>query len=178
MCTISEVKKRIMIQQEPHKGAGKILEWIQTYDNVSLKDFPKMEESKRLCIEQQLKQQPNVQEQADWEKIASAKDSFRNDITTAEALRDSLQNYIYKWEQDRPVGNHVDEANKLYVVVDDFILEYWRKIEENAWNSLDINNNNALGEYLKTYPHSSHKAEIDDLFWENINKEILKDYMV
>ena len=175
MSTISEVKKRIMIQQEPHKGAGIVLEWIQTYDNVSLEDFPKMEESKRLYIKQQLSCQPNVQEQAEWEKIALVKDSFRNEIITAETLRDSLQNYIRKWEKDRPVGNHVDEANKLYVVVDDFILEYWRKIEENAWNSLDINNNNALGEYLKKYPHSSHKAEIDDLYWENINKEILND---
>ena len=134
-----------------------------------------MDESKRQYIILQLSSQPNAQEQAEWEKIASVKDSFRNEITTAEALRDSLQNYIHKWEQDRPVGNQVDEANKLYVVVDDFILEYWRKIEEKAWNSLDINDNKALGEYLKTYPHSSHKGEIDDLYWENINKEILKD---
>ena len=175
MNIIPEVKKRIIIQRESNTSAGKILELIQTYDNLTLEDFPNMDESKRQYIILQLSSQPNAQEQAEWEKIASVKDSFRNEITTAEALRDSLQNYIHKWEQDRPVGNHVDEANKLYVVVDDFILAYWRKIEENAWNSLDINNNNALGEYLKTYPHSSHKAEIDDLYWENINKEILKD---
>ena len=175
MNIISEVKKKIIISREPTINPKRILELIQTYDNLELTDFPKMEESKRQYINRLLSSQPNAQEQAEWEKIASVKDSFRNDITTAEVLRDSLQNYIHKWEQDRPVGNHVDEANNLYVVVDDFILEYWRKIEEKAWNSLDINNNNALGEYLNTYPHSSHKAEIDDLYWENINKEILKD---
>ena len=175
MNIIPEVKKRIIIQRESNTSAGKILEWIQTYDNLTLDDFPNMDESKRQYIIQQLSSQPNAQEQAEWEKIASVKDSFRNEITTAEVLRDSLQSYINKWKQDEPVGNHVDEATKLYVVVDDFILEYWRKIEENAWNSLDINNNNALREYLKKYPQSSHKAEIDDLYWENINKEILKD---
>lgn len=175
MSTLPEAKKKIIIQREPSTGAAKILELIQAFDNLSLDDFPNMEKTKRKQIEQQLNSMPNSQEQAEWGSIVNAKDNFRNDVATAEALLESLKNYIHAWEGSRPVGNHVDEANALYAEVEDHVKAYWQKVEENAWNTLDIDNNGALLSYLDKYPHSSHKAEIDDLYWANLNKENLAD---
>lgn len=175
MNTLPEAKKRIIIQREPNTSATKILELIQTYDNLDLKDFPKMEESKRQYISLQLNSQPNAQEQSEWSKIETLKENYSNNITNADSILEDLKSYITKWEGSRPVGNHVDEANKLYEEVEDYIQSYWKGVEEGAWNSLDIDNNTALLDYLEKYPHSSHKAEIDDLYWTNMNKENLSD---
>ena len=71
MNIIPEVKKRIIIQRESNTSACKILVLIQSYDNLTLEDFPNMDESKRQYIILQLSSQPNAQEQAEWEKIAS-----------------------------------------------------------------------------------------------------------
>lgn len=174
MSTLLEPKKRVLIQRENAYSAARILELIQTYENLSLDDFPNMDDSKRQFIEEQLKHTPNKNEQLEWGNIIREK-NYRNNINIAESLLESLRCYIQKWENERPEGNHVNDANELYDEVDDFIKNYWRDIEENAWNNLDIDSNIALLNYLKEYPHSSHMADIDDLYWSNINKEILSE---
>lgn len=175
MPRLEDIKKKILIQREPTMGINKILEFIQKYDNVSLQDFPAMEPSKRDEIQKLLNSQPNVQEQAEWSDILVAKDTYQTDISVAESFLEALDSYIQHWDQSRPVGNHVDDANVLYNTVNQHIQTYYRQIEQNDWDNLDIDSNQALVSYLNKYPHSSHKSEIDDLYWANINKEVMTE---
>lgn len=175
MAILPETKKRIVIQKEPNTSAAKIIDLIQTYDNLDVIDFPKMDDSKRQYIENFLNSQPNAAEQNEWQEIESFKQNYRLSVEVAESLLDKVGSYIRKWEGSRPVGNHVDEANTLYDDVESCIRDFRSGLEIKDWECLDIDNNYALLEYLLKYPQTTHKREIDDLYWANINKETISE---
>ena len=175
MATLPEVKKRIIIQKEPNTSAAKIIDIIKNFDNISLDDFPKMDSTKREFIQEELRKGPRPAEQNEWKEIERSRGNYDSSIDAAEAFLSQIGNYIRNWEGSRPEGNHVNEANSLYDEVESYIQQYNNGIEEKDWNNLDIDNNYALLEYLTKYPKTSHKKDIDDLYWSNVNKEIVSD---
>lgn len=175
MATLPEAKKKIIIQREPNTSAAKILELMLTYDNISLADFPGMDPTKRDFIQKGLNGRPRPEEQNEWGKIEAEKTTYNKGMRAAESFLKSIKDYIEKWEGIRPPDNHVDEANRLYDEVDAFITNIKKQEEEADWNDLNIDDNNALLNYLTKYPVSPHKNEIDDLYWANTNKEDLSE---
>ena len=175
MATLPEVKKRIIIQKEPNTSAAKIIDIIKNFDNISLDDFPKMDSTKREFIQEELRKGPRPAEQNEWKEIERSRGNYDSNIDAAEAFLSQIGNYIRNWEGSRPEGNHVNEANSLYDEVESYIQQYNNGIEEKDWNNLDIDNNYALLEYLTKYPKTSHKKDIDDLYWSNVNKEIVSE---
>lgn len=177
MPTITESKKKLIIQREPSVSAQKILEAILEFDNLDLSDFPNMAEDKRLWIQEQLNSQPNPSEQNQWIEIeANAQPYINAEVlpgTTQEAdrLAAVIEDYIRNWEGKRPSGNHVDEANVIFNKVLSLIEKERIRQEENDWSRVDINSKSSLIDYLRTYPDSVHKNEIDDLYWDATNQE-------
>ena len=98
---------------------------------------------------------PDAQEQQEWSAIMprlKQKD---------EALKQLLDSYVSHWEASMPLGNHVDEAKKVIAEIDSLL-------EDNAWDELDKNDSDALAAYLRKYPATSHKAEIDNYLWATV----------
>lgn len=159
MNELTDMQKRQIISREPHININKILEYIQTYSNLSLDDFPNMSPDRRKYIEDTINSMPNPQEQAEWNAI----DAMRN--TPTRQLLDMIEAYIRRWEGSRPNGNHVDEANTLYKHVEEELRKAQEKIEEDDWLKVDPMSKTSLLGYLQKYPNTVHKDEIDDSFW-------------
>ena len=175
MNTITEAKKKIIIQREPSTNVNKILEAIMLYDNLSLSDFPDMAEDKRKYIQEQLNNRPNPSEQREWDDISNKIGVYTNSLAEAENLLHAISQYIRNWEGSRPSGNHVNEANTLYDEVDSFVKKKKIEEEEEDWAKVNIDSNKDLIGHLNKYPNSVHKQEIDDLCWDNTNKENISD---
>ena len=159
MNELTDMQKRQIISREPHININKILEYIQTYSNLSLDDFPNMSPDRRKYIEDTINSMPNPQEQAEWNAI----DAMRN--TPTRQLLDMIEAYIRRWEGSRPNGNHVDEANTLYKHVEEELRKAQEKIEDDDWLKVDPMSKTSLLGYLQKYPNTVHKDEIDDSFW-------------
>lgn len=159
MNELTDIQKRQIISREPHTNINKILEYIQTYSNLSLDDFPNMLPDRRKYIEDAINSMPNPQEQAEWKAI----DAMRS--TPTRQLLDMIEAYIRRWEGSRPNGNHVDEANTLYAHIEEELKKAQEKIEEEDWLKVDPMSKTSLLEYLQKYPNTVHKDEIDDSFW-------------
>ena len=175
MATLPEIKKRIIIQREPNTSAANILKFIQNYDNLSLDDFPKMDSSKRQYIQEALDCQPNEVEQQEWEEIERVKDSYTSGVDAADALLAKLDCYVEKWTGSKPAEEHLRKAKALYMTIEQFIAKQREGLEQEDWERLDVDNNQALLDYLRKYPHTAHKNDIDDLYWSNLNKEKVSD---
>lgn len=167
---ISEAKKKIFIEREPRLNANIILEAIQMYTNLSLDDFPKMDTEKRNYIEAQLSLLPNPEEEKEWTAIMALKNECDEGHSDIERLKEKLSDYISNWEKSLPANNHVIEARQLQKEVDRVL----NSREDEEWISVDIDNKTSLTEYLKKYPKTTHKYDIDNLFWEIISKDIVK----
>lgn len=158
MCTLTELQKKQIIQREKNLGAGKILEYIQKYNNLSIDDFPQMADEKKNKIKEQLNKQPNPVEQKEWNDLIPLLDIHTQDLI------DKLAQYIKKWENIRPFNNHVDEA-----------IAKMSFIEDSDWANVDPLSSEDLLGHLAKYPHTIHKREIDDSCWELINKENIQE---
>ncbi len=98
---------------------------------------------------------PDAQEQQEWSAIIPRlrqKD---------EALLQLLNAYVSHWEGSMPLGNHVDEAKKV-------IAEMDALMEEQKWEELDKSSSEALSAFLRKYPATSHKDEIDNYLWATV----------
>ena len=98
---------------------------------------------------------PDAQEQQEWSAIMPRlrqKD---------EALLQLLNAYVSHWEGSMPLGNHVDEAKKV-------IAEMDALMEEQKWEELDKSSSEALSVFLRKYPATSHKDEIDNYLWATV----------
>ena len=169
MPTLNDLQKKQVIQREPTKSADYMLECIQKYDNLSLDDFPKMETDKKEYIRKKLNSVPNPNEQKEWSNILAMGG------VPSQTLLDALNAYIRNWETSRPADNHVDEAwNEVSRVESALVQEQIQK-EEADWNQVDTLSQTSLISYLKKYPKTVHKNEIDDSVWGLVDKENIPD---
>ena len=111
MKLLSEHQKQALIGRESNLPIRTILDCIQTYENLSLDDFPNLSEDRKKYIENMIG--PKVHQE--WVKI-------RLNAPSLHLIRMILQ-YIYRWEDSLPRGNHVDEAKKFLCDVIQTLLE-------------------------------------------------------
>ena len=169
MPTLNDLQKKQVIQREPTKSADYMLECIQKYDNLSLDDFPKMETDKKEYIRKKLNSVPNPNEQKEWSNILAMGG------VPSQTLLDALNAYIRNWETSRPADNHVDEAWNEVSRVENALVQEQTQKEEADWNQVDPLSQTSLISYLKKYPKTVHKNEIDDSVWGLVDKENIPD---
>lgn len=166
-------QKQQIITKESALGAGKIAEYITKYSNLSLDDFPSMAAEKRSMISGRLSSMPNPVEQQEWNALAARLSTSAN-VTGAAAsqLLQSLSAYISNWSASRPNGNHVDEAMQIYSSIEQRLRALTEAEEEADWQQIinGFGDINALLRHLEKYPHTSHKAQIDDNIWALTDK--------
>lgn len=169
MPTLNDLQKKQVIQREPTKSADYMLECIQKYDNLSLDDFPKMETDKKEYIRKKLNSVPNPNEQKEWSNILAMGG------VPSQTLLDALNAYIRNWETSRPADNHVDEAWNEVSRVESALVQEQTQKEEADWNQVDTLSQTSLISYLKKYPKTVHKNEIEDSVWGLVDKENIPD---
>ncbi len=169
MALLNDQQKATVIQREPNTSADKLVEYIQKYNNLSLDDFPRMEEAKRSYIQKKLNSMPNPNEQSEWATVSALRG------TVSQQYLDALEKYIQNWESTRPEGNHVDEANDEASRVRRELVAKQEEAEEDDWSKVDILDLNSLLDYLRKYPQTVHRKEIDDSVWSLLEKENVQD---
>lgn len=169
MPTLNELQKKQVIKLEPTKSADYMLLCIQKYDNLSLDDFPNMQPAKRAHIQERLNSMPNPNEQEEWERLASMLN------TPSQELLHALESYIQHWESTPPCGNHLDEARQMVSSVRDALQREQADKEQNEWVNVDVLSKDSLIAYLRKYPNTIHKNEIDDCFWPLVNMENVQE---
>lgn len=169
MPTLNELQKRQVIKLEPTKSADYMLVCIQKYDNLSLDDFPNMQPAKRAHIQERLNSMPNPNEQEEWGRLASMLN------TPSQELLHALESYIQHWESTPPCGNHLDEARQMVSSVRDALQREQADKEQNEWVNVDVLSKDSLIAYLRKYPNTIHKNEIDDCFWPLVDMENVQE---
>lgn len=138
---------QMQIDRLNHLSAVKIVEYIDK-GQVPY-PFPIKDPEKKAEVERILSSRPNPAEQNEWAKLAQD----YNIVSMDENMR-RLTQYCDHWYTLMPVGNHIDEAKRLLA-----------EIEEAEWQNVNIFSEPELLAYLKRYPRSVHKDEIDDTIW-------------
>jgi hypothetical protein len=137
----------------------KLLEYIDK-GNISFPDdFEFVDDVKIQQIKEQIAQRPNPQEVRDWEALAPEMGS------NSETLKLKLQQYISRWESAMPAGNHLAEAKNKIAEIDAARRAEEEQKEKDEWDALDMFDASSLMSYLRKYPNSVHKSEIDDAVW-------------
>lgn len=101
---------------------------------------------------------PNPAEQQEWAAIAprlAQKD---------ESLLPTLNAYISHWEGTMPLGNHIDEARVVITDINSLL-------EIKEWEELDKNSAEALANYLRKHPGTSHLPDIDNYLWATVEQK-------
>ena len=169
MATLNNLQKSQVISREHNIAADKLLEYIQKFDNLSLDDFPQMDENKKSYIKEKLNNMPNPNEQKEWGDIVNMLG------TPTQELLSALNAYIRNWETSRPAGNHVDEAWNEVSRVESELSALQAQIEEDDWNNVDVLDQTSLIGHLTKYPQTIHKTEIDDSVWGLVNREDVQE---
>lgn len=148
------------------------------------RDLPKLSTERRNVIITMRQNQPNPAEQRQWRDIQALLPLLNtpitdpNDPAATEQLQQllrQLENYIRRWEAERPNQNHVDEANQYYIRTEDAIRAHQEAVEEADWQTIDFLSRASLTEYLQKYPQTTHKQDIDDSLWQLTDQEDVND---
>ena len=116
-------------------------------------DFPQIEKNRKEILDSYLNQpKPNAAEVAEWARIVPLL------ATPGDKLLAALSEYVAHWQPVNPLGNHLEEARSK-------MQEVTAAIEGADWLSVDSRNLLSLEQYLKKYPGSVHRTEIDDACW-------------
>ena len=130
---------------------SKIIDYIDQ-GLVTLDQLTNLEAQKRAIIEDTLKSRPNPVEQQEWADICN------NTNESIDNRKVRLTNYINRWRETNPSGNHIKEAEQL-------LKDVYITIEATQWQAVDILNIEALYGYLEQFPHTAHLDEIDNMIW-------------
>lgn len=170
---LSDLQRKMLIDKINNINLQTVLNYFQSGE-ISFKDVPHINPDRKAWIEELLNNMPNPVEQREWEAIVAISANL------TQGLLAKLDAYITKWSQSRPSGNHVDEAEEMRRQVDEELKKQAREAEENEWNNVDPFSMQRLIGYLKKYPGTVHRDEIDDSIWSLTNYENIqeiKDYI-
>ena len=159
---LSDLQRKMLIDKINNINLQTVLNYFQSGE-ISFKDVPHINPDRKAWIEELLNNMPNPVEQREWEAIVAISANL------TQGLLAKLDAYITKWSQSRPSGNHVDEAEEMRRQVDEELKKQAREAEENEWNNVDPFSMQRLIGYLKKYPGTVHRDEIDDSIWSLTN---------
>lgn len=164
---------RVLNEKCNQMPLGQLKKYISDGRVVFPDDLPALNPERKRELENALVNEPNPGEQQEWKRLSEKVANPGGSVDEIIQLRDSVQNYINKWQGMRPVGNHVDEAEGVVADLNARVADAMSAIEENDWNRLwneDGGTTEGLTEYLRKYPQSTHLSEIDDLIWSNLQQ--------
>lgn len=150
---------------------AKLLEYIDKGFVVFPDDLPMLSEDRRQAIQDALDSRPNPQEQADWRAIEAISNISGLELDELTSRLATVRSYQEKWDNSRPVGNHVDDANTLIEQIRDEIRRRMIDIEEADWKAVNQDSVNSLLGHKGKYPETCHIDEIDDRVWALLLKE-------
>ncbi len=135
-----------------------LLKYILKGD-ITIDELDKLTSERKATLEDKIKNQPNPLELQEWATITATADE--------DARYNLLQAYIRNWSQSRPAQHHLEEAAKQINAIDESRRIKSLKEEEGAWESLQDNflSYPHLEQYLNKFPHSAHRAEIEQAIW-------------
>ncbi len=188
MATLSPNDKKQLIAQVKQKGSqvdvkAQIVPLVNRFDNLKKEDFapPVLTEEQ---YQELIEQFHDPVEMAEWKKIQSMPLNSKAELHAAESkVEDYISNYQMVEE------SHVAEAHDLLVDIRDRIdkldedeaKEKEAEKERKAWDELDKERYSELVKYLRHFPNSVHRSEIDDRMWKsiisNINSGKLSRYL-
>ena len=132
---------------------------------ITFDDVPNINAERKQYLETKLKSAPNPKEQNEWQAIAALLATPNNDVLNR------LRIYINNWGGSRPEGNHVDEARVKYNEIEKHLKAESERLEREDWDKLNTFSKTDLIAYLQKYPNTAHKQDIDNAYWELVNKE-------
>ena len=132
---------------------------------ITFDDVPQINAERKQYLEKRLNSLPNPNEQKEWQTIAALFATPDNDVLNR------LRIYISNWENKRPVGNHVDEARLKYNEIENHLKAESERLEREDWEKLNLFSKTELIAYLQKYPNTAHKQDIDNAYWELVDKE-------
>ena len=144
------------------------LQTIEKYfleGEITFDDVPQINAERKQYLEKRLNSLPNPNEQKEWQTIAALLATPDNDVLNR------LRIYISNWENKRPVGNHVDEARLKYNEIENHLKAESERLEREDWDKLNTFSKTELIAYLQKYPNTAHKQDIDNAYWELVDKE-------
>ena len=168
--SLTPLQRKKLIADANKININTLINYIQSGD-ITLDDIPGLVQDRRQEIEKRLNEMPNSIEQQEWADIHTLLE--RQEYT--QSLLDMISNYIRRWEGSRPSGNHVDEANQCYLLVERKLEEITRDIEKTDWDAVDVFSKDSLLGHLAKYPNTSHRDEIDETVWGLTNKDQVAD---
>lgn len=138
---------------------NKLINYIQNGHVTFPDDFIYVSDDKKLLVKEQLDRMPDSAEIAEWEALEAIPDS------SAESLSISLEDYINRWGNHPNAQDHVNEARKRLSGLREAKRRAGEEKERSEWENLDTFSISALMNYLRRYPNTVHKDEIDDSVW-------------
>ena len=187
MATLSPIQKSQLLTQVQRQGGNidvkQIVSLINKYENLKKEEFAPPILTPEL-YEILLDQFHDPVEMAEWTKLKTMPQST---IPELQALEHKLIDYISRYQMAEE--SHVPEASNLLNDVRDRIADILeaerRKADEEkertAWNDLEKEKYSELMKYLRRFPDTPHRDEIDDLLWNsvlsNINSAKLSRYL-
>ena len=139
MPTLNEEQKKLVIQHEERIRPQQLAEYIQTYDNLSLEDFPKMSDERRKAISDILNYKSQQVNEAKQRQLLQKE---ANDWQMVDPMsRNSLEDFLSKY----PNSQHRDE------------------IDNCLWQLTNKDNLRELDDYLALFPDGIHGQEAREI---------------
>lgn len=136
------------------------LSWKYNGRNLTVNDFPDASDARRRQIINALDNMPNEAEQNEWENVQSFFGA--NTVFEMQGLLEKINSYISRWSGSSPSGNHLAEANAKKCEIENSLKELTASIEAEAWSKVNHFNIDSLLSFLKSYPYTDHREEIDE----------------
>lgn len=152
-----------------------VVRLIELIDNGTVSfpdDFTSVDEEKKRAIQQMLATRPNPMEQQEWSVINHSTDLQSSSEEELKQLRLQFVRYVRNWERSMPQQNHVDEARAKVEEIEQQLRSLSAEREQQAWEQVDTFSVESMLDYLRTFPESVHKSEIDESVWNLLSREL------
>lgn len=166
MATLGEKEKKQLLYQLdvfPDRFPVKTLvEYITKYDNISIDDFSSLSPQKLMEVEKMVKK---ASAQSELNGIKQQPANTRGEI---KRVLDMFPSFYQKYRKE-VLPDVCAQAEAYEADLKRRIEDIDIGIERDEWNNLDKGNYNALRTYIRKYPNSVHRGEVDDLMWNIVN---------
>ncbi|MDE7380960.1 MAG: hypothetical protein K2N03_02375 [Muribaculaceae bacterium] len=149
---------------------GQIKKYIAS-GQVTLNELTALKEERRRELERMLNDMPNPEETGQWGRIQDSLPRIEDSMEGISDILSRLDEYIVRWKDSRPNGNHLEEAMRLR---EDYEIKLRKKSQaeeeadwERVWNEFD-GSTEALLSHRDRYPYSAYMEDIDDGVWNNL----------
>ncbi len=172
MPLLSPAQKAQLLKVYTKQPLPQLLKYVQSGD-ITLEEMPDLPAEKRQYIQEQIDKMPNPVEQKQWQDIANL--GSPTDVEAMRKLKAMLGSYIAAWEGKNPTGNHLAEARQRMQTVETALREKMEAIEAEAFLQVDMSDRNSMLDYLRRYPDTIHRGDIDDGYWLTVQKDNIND---